>query len=119
MQPPLAEVLRADCIQEIVIFTETAGDEAPRSGHACHVDLANIVDAKAQHRKTFESIANPHGEMARGITAKMADNPVRVNAPREDLKPLKTFAEAKCDIFARISQRRQIAVRLRTAARRA
>jgi len=36
-----------------------------RSSYAGHLDVANIVDAKAPHRDTFEAILNTNREVAR------------------------------------------------------
>jgi hypothetical protein len=57
------------------------------SGYTSYIDLANIVDAKAQHREAFEPIPSANREVACWIAAKMPNNPVCVDAPGENLRP--------------------------------
>jgi hypothetical protein len=60
---------------------------APPSSYPGHVDLANIVDAKAEHGDAFETIPSANHNVTRRIAAKVLDNPVCIDTPGENLRP--------------------------------
>ncbi len=59
----------------------------PSVGQADHVDLANIIDAKPQHREALKPIANANRHVSRRVAAKMPDDLVRKDGPSENLIP--------------------------------